>query len=136
MADELIQFACTIPAGTAITAPVTIPMSMDLWEVESIDVEVPTGPSGLMGFYLAIGDEPWIPHAMDEWIVWDNQSKNWSLSNQPTSYGWNLVGYNTGIYDHTVTVRFHVNAVSLAGSSSAPSITIISTPTPQPAQVL
>lgn len=128
MADEILQFACTIPAGTLKSAPVTIPMAMTLYDVESVDVEVPSGPAGLMGFYLAIGAEPWIPHAQNSWIVWDNQSKNWPLSNQPTSYGWNLVGYNTGKYNHTITVRFHVTSVSPSPSAPPASITIISQP--------
>jgi hypothetical protein len=128
MSDELLQFTCTIPPGTPISAPVTIPMSMQLWEIESVDVEVPSGPSGLMGFYLAVGDEPWIPHDVGEWIVWDNQSSSWTLSNQPTSYGWNLVGYNTGVYPHNVTVRFHVNEPASAIAASVPTLTIVTTP--------
>lgn len=129
MADEVLQFTCAIPAGTLKTAPVTIAMSMQLWEVESIDLEVPSGPSGLMGFYLAIGTEQWLPHRAGEWFVWNDRSKNWPLTNQPTSYGWNLVGYNTGKYTHSVTVGFHVNAIANAQSSAvAPSLTIISQP--------
>lgn len=136
MADEIHGFACKIPAGTLKSAPVTIAMPLNLYEVESIDVEVPAGPAGLMGFYLELSGQQWIPWEMGQWITWDNQSRNWPLTNQPTSSGWALVGYNTGTYDHTVTVRFHLNAVSSAGDSPAPSITIVSSPSAQVAQVL
>jgi hypothetical protein len=129
VADEVLQFTCTIPAGTAKSAPVTIPMSMQLWDVESIDLEVPSGPSGLMGFYLAIGTEQWLPHRAGEWFVWNDRSKNWPLTNQPTSYGWNLVGYNTGKYAHSVTVGFHVNIITDDTSAVvAPTLTIVSQP--------
>lgn len=136
MADEIDQFTCKIPAGTLKSAPVVIPMPMNLYEIDSIDVEVPTGPAGLMGFYLALSGEQWIPHKRGEWVVWDNQSKNWPLTNQPTSSGWSLVGYNTGKYDHNVTVRFHLLIVTTASVAPTSSITIISSPVIAPAQVL
>lgn len=103
-------------------------MPLPLYGVESIDVEVPSGPSGLMGFYLALSGQQWVPWEMGQWITWDNQSRNWPLSNQPTSEGWELVGYNTGVYSHAVTVRFHLVVAPSLVLGSAPALTIISQP--------
>jgi hypothetical protein len=137
MADEVLQFTCTVPAGTAKASPVTIPLAMQLWEIESIDLEVLSGPSGLMGFYLAIGTEQWLPHRAGEWFVWNDRTRNYPLTNQPTTYGWNLVGYNTGKYNHNVTVGFNVNAIADAVANVAsPSLTIISTPVASGTSVL
>lgn len=136
MAIEVYQFAVTIPAGTANTSPYSANLTLPLFDIESIDLEVPPGPSGLMGFYLALSGQQWIPHSTGQWIVWDNTKVNWPLSEQPTSYGWQLYGYNTDVYPHTVTVRFHVNLVPDVQQPTPPTVNIIATPTPQPVSVL
>jgi len=136
VADEVHQFTCTIPSMTAKATPTTVDLPLNLYEVESIDLEVASGPAGLMGFYLALSGQQWIPWEMGEWLVWDNQSKNWPLSNQPTSEGWQLVGYNLGNYDHVVVVRFHLVVVGSAPSPPAPSLTFVSQPIAQPVATL
>lgn len=112
MAEEIHQFDCVITHGTAKSSPLTIPMALPLYQVDSIDVQVPPGPAGLMGFYLELGTQQWIPWERGTWIVWDDHIATWALDDSPSSETWALVGYNTGAYDHTVTVRFHLNAVA------------------------
>lgn len=118
MAEEVHQFSCTIPAGTAKSSPHRVPMTMPHYEVVSIDLEVPPGPSGLMGFYLELGSNQWIPWEMGEWIVWNDRTESWDIDNSPNSETWALVGYNTGAYDHTVQVRFHLNSAVQAGTTA------------------
>ena len=62
MATQVRQFTATIPAGTLKTALVTVALDLDYVEIESVDLEVPPGPSGLMGFYLARSGQQWIPY--------------------------------------------------------------------------
>ena len=121
MAAEVHQFTKTIPAYTAKAAPVTVPLAIEYFAIESIDLEVPPGPSGLMGFYIARNGQQWIPYESGEWIVWDDRFDSWLLTDQPTGDGWQVVGYNLDVYDHDVTVRFHVNTVA-AIVSSPPSV--------------
>jgi len=128
VADEVHQFTCTIPAGTPKSAPVTIEMPLNLYEVTSIDLDVPPGPAYLMGFYLALSGQQWLPWEMGEWIVRDNWSKSYSLTNQPTSEGWQLVGYNTGAFDHSVAVGFHLAVVGAPAAPASPRLIIISQP--------
>lgn len=110
MAERSPQFTVTIPAGTPRATPVTIALPLDNAEVESIDLEVPPGPSGLMGFYLANNGVPWIPRATGQFIVWDDNSQSYYATDYPNASGWQIVGYNTGLYPHVVIVRFHVNS--------------------------
>jgi hypothetical protein len=109
MATEIHQFSATIPAGTLPSALFTVPLEQANYEIESIDIEVPPGPSGLMGFYLALDDTQWIPWEQGEFIVWNDRTASWDTENQVVNAGWNVVGYNGGAYDHTITVRFHTN---------------------------
>jgi hypothetical protein len=120
---RVLPFTAVIPAGTLITTPVSIPLALDGWVVERFDLEVPPGPSGLMGFQLYNNGVAWIPYGRGNWIVWDDNTESYYLDDQPTAGGWAVVGYNIGNYDHSVTIRAHVNsavattpAVTTAGS--------------------
>lgn len=125
MAAEVHQFTCSIPAGTAKSAPVTFAIGLSNYEVESVDIEVPPGPSGLMGFRIALNGQSWIPWEAGQWITWDNRSASWFLSDQPNLGAWSLVGYNTDVYAHEVVVRLHVNPLTVASASSVRTLTFI-----------
>lgn len=131
MALRVFQFPCVIPAATIKAAPVTVPIVLDNWELERIDLEVPAGPSGLMGFHVSNNGVQWIPATDGTWLVWDDVQQSWYMRDQPNASGWSVVGYNTGFFDHTVTVRFHVN-LPATPTPPAPSvaITFVSSDTP------
>lgn len=120
MAERVLQYAATIPAGTAIDAPAAIDFPLDNWDVERIDLEVPPGPAGTMGFYLANNGQPWIPRNPGEWLIWDDRAISITPTGYPSASGWAITGYNVGAYDHTVTVRFHVNPVEPPGPGTIP----------------
>ncbi len=137
MSIRVYQFTVTIPAGTLKTAPQTTDLNIDGWDLETLDLEVPAGPAGLMGFYIANNGVQWIPQGPDEWLVWDDRQKSWPFTEQPNASGWQVVGYNLGDYDHDVIVRMHVNLPpDPSASTSAPAITFVSTPAPAPAVIL
>lgn len=133
MASEFHQFTATIPANTPKSSLVTVPLSLDYVDIESIDLEVPPGPGGLMGFYVARSGQQWIPYEAGEFLVWDDRFDSWYTTDQPTASGWEIVGYNTDVYDHDVVIRFHTNKVQAATSAPAPVLTFVSSaPVPQP----
>lgn len=132
MALRVLQFAATIPAGTTKASPYTVPLALDNWEAEAIDLEVPAGPAGLMGFAVFNNGEQWLPLPAGTWLVWDNVRETWSLYGQPNASGWQIVGYNTGTYDHTITVRFHVNPPSTTQIlPTAPALTFVTSEAPE-----
>lgn len=123
MATQVRQFTVTIPANTSKSALVTLPIDLDYVEIESIDLEVPPGPSGLMGFYIARSGQQVIPYESGEFIVWDDRFKSWPLTDQPTGSGWQIIGYNLDVFSHDVVVRFHTNPVTAAIGALPPSLT-------------
>lgn len=138
MAYRILPFTSTIPASTPVSTPVTIPLALDNWLIEQIDLEVPPGPAGLMGFQVFNNGVAWIPYGGGQWIIWDDHSEQYPLTDQPTGSGWAIVGYNLGAYDHAVTTRWHVNPTTApgAGTVTPPAITVITTPVPQAPVVL
>lgn len=121
MAERVLQHVTTIPAGTPIATPWVEQLGFHDWEVERIDLEVPPGPAGTMGFYLANNGMPWVPRAQNEWLVWDDRRITIEPTGYPTGTGWQVVGYNLGAYDHDVRALFHVNPITVdQGGAFAP----------------
>ena len=130
MVDEIHQQTAVIPAGTLKTALATISIDVPPWPIDQIDLEVPPGPNGAMGFYLAVGGVSWIPWETDEFFVWDDRAREYPLQRQPDTNDWSVVGYNLGQFDHSVIVRFHLNTAGQI-SISSPTLTIVqNAPTP------
>lgn len=117
MPSSVIYTAATIPANTPKSAPVTIDLSFPPQAVSEIDITVPPGPSGLMGFQLWVLGGQAVPVTTGKYIVADGRNINWQLKDQPNSGAWQLVGYNTDIYDHTVYIEFIVEPVTIGAAS-------------------
>lgn len=126
MAREVRQYAVTITAGTTQAAPSLTTLTMPARIVRKVRVRVPKGPSGLMGFALASGGVPVIPWGSGQWFVTDDEEIILELDGQITSGAWQLRGYNTGVYDHTVQLTFYLDppqvAVVPGGAGGSPFI--------------
>lgn len=109
MASELREYAFAIPAGTLASDPASLDCVMPARVVEWITVLVPPGPNGTMGFQIANSSIPVIPSNPGAWIVSNDEVIHWPLENQITSGSWQVLGYNSGVYDHTIYVRFGVD---------------------------
>jgi hypothetical protein len=126
VAEYAIRATATIPAGTPQGSDVTLELTLDNWIVEQVDLEVPRGPAGNMGFYLANNGVTWIPYQAGEYFVWDDHDQSFPVTDYPTGSGWEITGYNTGTYDHDVIVTFHVNAITPTGPD-APDLPLVLT---------
>jgi hypothetical protein len=115
MATEVRQFTATIPAGTAAATPVTVPMRFPARQVTGVEIIVPPGPSGLVGFALLNGTTRVIPYQSDLWIITAAEKIEWPLEGFAQTGDWSLIGYNTGTQDHAVYVRFLCVPVALDG---------------------
>lgn len=109
MAREIRQFSPLIPAGTVQASPVRIDMSFPPRQVERIEIRVPPGPAGLMGFALQNSGTTIIPYGSDAFIVAADDAMEWDLADYVDSGSWQLLGFNTDTNDHHVYVRFLLN---------------------------
>lgn len=119
MAVEVWSFPVTIPAGTTKAAKFSAPLQMPPRTVDELDVLIPPGPRGMMGFSLGAAGTSILPQTPGQWIVTDNEIIHWPLSGQFDSGSWELFGYNLGQFDHTVTVRFLVSVPAVPASAAA-----------------
>lgn len=117
MAQEIREFAVLVPKGTPKTAPLVTPIGFPERIVTSVSWRVPPGPSGLMGWALTSAGTPVIPIQPNTFVVTDNQADTWQLEGYLDSGNWQVTGYNTGVYDHTVYLTF---LLDLPGTVEAP----------------
>lgn len=106
MSREVRQFTALIPAGTPASKPALIDMTMPPRVVSTLEVIVPPGPSGYVGFAIAQSGLRVIPYQSDLWIVTSDEKIVWPMDGYTNSGSWQLIGYNTGAQDHAVYVRF------------------------------
>src|SRR5487761_287165 len=103
----------SLAAGTAVQLRNASALVTDLVMppriVVEIDIKVPPGPRGEMGFALWASGLTVIPEQASTWIVADDEEISWPLQDQIDSGGWQLAAYNLGQYDHTVYLRFLVS---------------------------
>lgn len=133
-AVEVRAFAVTIPAGTPEASPVTQDIFFPVREVTAVSWKVPPGPSGLMGWRLTMsGGNPVVP-AAGGWIVADGQADTWPLQDLPDSGAWEVTGYNTGAYDHTVYLTFLLDLVT-SGPATTPQLASAAISNPPPSTI-
>lgn len=138
MAQRVLQQTVSVPAGTLPSAPFTGNLPFDNWEIEAIDLEVPAGPAGCLGFRLANNGVAWLPHSPGEWLIWDDRTERFPVDGYPTASGWQITAYNLGEYAHNVVARFHVNpiAVGQPADDTLPVLTFIERDVPAGVVVL
>lgn len=132
MAQEIRTAQATIPAGTPLSAPVTVNVSFPERIVRGVRWRVPRGPSGLMGWQLSSDGVAVIPVVPGTWIVADDESDDWALDGYPDAGNWQVTGYNAGVYPHTVYLTFLLDlitpataAAQLAAASPAPGLDLL-----------
>jgi hypothetical protein len=111
VADEVRKLTATIPAGTPIAAPVTVDVSFPPRTVRTIDWRIPPGAAGVMGWRLSMGGVQVIPTESDPWVIDDGNSGTFVVDGYPDSGAWQVTGYNTGAFPHSVYLVFHLDLV-------------------------
>ncbi|HEU5219175.1 MAG TPA: hypothetical protein VFU23_10980 [Gemmatimonadales bacterium] len=105
MASRIEIFDVTIPPGTPQSAPVTVPLPFDDGNVERIELRWPPGPAGLVGLRIRHSSQVVIPYSGTAWIVSNDEPIYWPVEGYPATDKWDVIGYNTGAYPHTIQVR-------------------------------
>lgn len=106
MAQDIQSFIVTVATGVAKAAPAQTNIELGVRRVTEIQVEVPPGPRGEVGFWLGSGGVQIIPKNTGTFIVTDNQHLVFPVSDFFDSGSWTIAMYNTGHYAHTYQFTF------------------------------
>lgn len=113
MPRTLQRFTVTVPAGTPKATPTTIALAVGMATVDRIRWRVPPGPRGNLGWYLAMGGVQVLPQGPGNYVIADDESDYWDLAPLPDEGDWELIGYNTGSFDHAVYLDFFTTPVTV-----------------------
>jgi hypothetical protein len=80
---------------------------------------MPRGSAGLVGWQLTSSGAQVIPANPGSFLVDDGRDGFWQLDSLHTSGDWNVTGYNTGNYPHTVYLEFLVSPIVAAVDQAA-----------------
>ncbi|HEX3513862.1 MAG TPA: hypothetical protein VHT26_07675 [Trebonia sp.] len=119
MAYEIRDFTVTVPAGTSIASGFTSPLTMPARIVTQINVRIPPGPRGEVGFKIGTGGLQILPAAGGTWIVTDDEDLIYPLTDTIDSGAWQLLAYNTGSFDHTLRIYFFCDLLVTASSAAS-----------------
>lgn len=118
MADEIRQYTLVVPAGTTPEAPAVLDATMPPRNIEAIEIVIPPGVNGVVGFQIQNSGIAVIPYSSDDWIISNDEVINWPLGNYIDSGSWQLAAYNTGTNDHTLYFRFLCDYLTDATSTA------------------
>jgi hypothetical protein len=124
MADRIELFEVEVPASTVLATPQTTDLTFQDGAVTEIEVVIPPGPSGLLGFQIHYSGQRIIPFRANTWFKTDNEVIKWPLNGYPTTGRWQFVAYNTDIYSHIVQIRMLVDEVSKTPAALPPLVPI------------
>lgn len=127
MSDRIEWFTVNVPAGTLSTAPITVPCIFQQGLVTEIDISVPPGPAGNVGFFIVAGGSQYVPRTPGSFVIVDDVYLEWPLGKAITSGSWAVTAYNTDTFAHVLQVGFQIDEVgaaldstgSMIGASSA-----------------
>lgn len=109
---EIFEFACSIPTTATQAAPAVISNAMPSRNVEWVEFVIPPGARGVVGFQLRSKGSQVFPRPIGTFLITDDEKPHWDVTGQHDSGAWELAGYNTGNYAHTIYVRYGVNPIA------------------------
>jgi hypothetical protein len=111
VSDNVLNFAITIPANTAIITPVTTQTPLGICTLVEIKVVIPPGPAGLVGFAINGGGSQIFPQGTDKWFIFDDYVYDQPVDNQINSGQWAVAAYNLDVFDHTLQFYYYTNNI-------------------------
>lgn len=120
MTYQIKAFSFTIPARTAKASPAVMPTPLGQYVVSGLEIVVPPGPNGMVGIRFTSGGTQMIPANDGAWIIASGEVIPWSLTGQITSGAWEVRGYNLGLNDHTIQLRYLLDLVPAAAAPASP----------------
>jgi hypothetical protein len=102
-------FSVTIPAGTLSTAPLVVPTVFAPNIVDHIEWVFPDGCNGLVGIQIGARNVPVVPGARAQFLIRSGSVGGLDVDEMHDSGDWSVIGYNLGVFPHTVQVTFTVH---------------------------
>lgn len=107
----LHTFAVTIPPGTPSNVPLVTPTVFNTSIVDRIEWRFPGGCNGQVGIQIGSRNVPILPGLKTQFFIRSGDSQGFDLEDLPNTGDWSVLGFNTGVFPHTVQVIFRVHRI-------------------------
>lgn len=113
----------TVPAGTPVAHPVSVPWVTEDAVVSDIEVLIPPGPNGTTGVRVMKGDVQLIPWGAPSWIIGNDYDRTFALGGYLPTSDITVEAYNIGQNTHSFYLRMSVISLNagIAANSASPS---------------
>jgi hypothetical protein len=111
--DRLYYLEVPTPANTPLAIPLSTPWPLEDNEFVYVDILVPPGPSGLLGFRILWANQQVVPWGNDSWLITDDEKIHVDCDFAMTVTGLVVQSYNTDIYEHTIYLRGLVRTMTV-----------------------
>lgn len=122
MATRIEAFQRIVPAGTLESSPVDFVLDFVPATVTQIQILIPPGPSGLVGFAFIHSGQQVIPFRAGEFLIAEGETITWDVERFPSGRGWILRAFNEDIYSHTLFIRMQLNDGVAEGTATGVTI--------------
>lgn len=109
--DEVYEFTVVTPAATTQQAPQVTPAVFAPRIVDRIEYHCPAAALSVLGFQISMRGVPVIPANPGGFIIPHVTQGGWDLANHPDSGDWSITTFNLGMYQHSISVTFHVRLI-------------------------
>lgn len=113
MATRILQYKVSTPLNVFQANPKITVVQFSPALVTRIEVVIPPGPQGQLGFHIDNGNGQFVPQGAGNWINLDDTTLTWDLIDSPDNGNWQIVTYNSGFYPHSISVFFHLEDIVL-----------------------
>ena len=111
MATRIEIVAVTVAPGTPVANPQITAMNFDDGRVDGLEIVIPDGPAGMVGFQIRHSNQVIIPYDGVTFIVANNETIKWPLETFPEADKWDVRIYNKGVFTHTLYFRWLITDV-------------------------
>lgn len=122
MTNSIQVFQLALPAGNGSANLSSIPCPLGLSDVSQIILQFPAGCAGNVGVQLLMGGGPAYPAMSGQFFNLDDYVFVIPVSGMGNSGQWQLQGFNTDFYQHTITATFFYDWADTTGVTGVASL--------------
>lgn len=119
-ASRVEVFDVAVPANTAQANAIETPTRWAPGELVSVDVRIPDGASGLVGFRILYAHGQAIPTTPGSWIIGNDDLFQTDVLGYLNGGEWSILAYNLDRFPHSLHVRYFVADLSRLGGGLGP----------------
>jgi hypothetical protein len=105
MAQDIFAFNCLFQPGGSAANLTTFNLRIPDRVVTQVEFVIADGNRGAVSFSLGMNGQPIIPSNSGGFLTGNDETIKWDLAGYPDSGAWQLYGFNSGTFAHSIGVR-------------------------------